>query len=118
VLATDWAPDAVTLAARNAARNGLDVETRCVSWTEPEPLLARAPWDLVLASDVLYEARNGEALLPLLPRLIDERGEIWLADPGRPAAGPFLERAAEAFAISSRPAKEIPQGGVYTLRAR
>ena len=69
---------------RNAARNGLTLETLCVSWTAPEPLLARAPWDLVLASDVLYEARNGDALLPLLPRL---GGEIWLADPGRPAAG-------------------------------
>ena len=92
MLATDWAPDAIAMTERNAARNGLALETLCVSWTAPEPLLARAPWDLVLASDVLYEARNGDALLPLLPRL---GGEIWLADPGRPAAGPFLERAAE-----------------------
>ena len=114
VLATDWAPDAVAMTARNAARNGLAVETLCVSWTEPQPLLERAPWDLVLASDVLYEARNGEALLPLLARLIDGRGEIWLADPGRAAAGAFLERAAERFAIETRPAAEIPQGGVYT----
>ena len=67
----------------------------------------------MLASDVLYEARNGEALLPLLPRLIDARGEIWLADPGRPAAGPFLERAAEAFAIETRARPEIPQGAVH-----
>ena len=48
----------------------------------------------MLASDVFYEERNGEALLPLLPRLIDARGEIWLADPGRPSADPFLEAAA------------------------
>ncbi len=82
----------------------------------PEPLLARAPWDLVLASDVLYEARNGDALLPLLPRL---GGEIWLADPGRPAAAPFLERVAETFTIESRRAgAEVPQGGVYRLRPR
>ena len=115
VLATDWAQDAIAMTERNAARNGLAVETLCVSWTSPEPLLALAPWDLVLASDVLYEERNGEALLPLLPRL---GGEIWLADPGRPAAGPFLERAAEQFEIARRPANELPQGGVYTLRLR
>jgi predicted nicotinamide N-methyase len=100
----------------NANRNGLTVEGLTVSWTEPDQLIARAPWDLVLASDVLYEARNGEALLPLLPRLIDERGEIWLADPGRTAAAPFLERAAQVFTIERRPAPEIPQGAVYRLR--
>ena len=69
----------------------------------------------MLAADVLYEERNGEALLPLLGRL---GHEIWLADPGRPAAGPFLERAAERFEIARRPAAELPQGGVYTLRLR
>jgi predicted nicotinamide N-methyase len=115
VLATDWAPDAVTMTARNAERNGLSVETLCVSWTSPAPLLERAPWALVLAADVLYEARNAETLLALLPRL---GGEIWLADPGRPALPGFLERAADTFAIELRPARELPQGGVYTLRPR
>ncbi len=115
VLATDWAPDAIAMTERNAARNGLALETLCVSWAVPEPLLARAPWDLVLASDVLYEARNGDALLPLLPRL---GGEVWLADPGRPAAAPFLERVAETFTIETRRAAEIPQGGVHILHAK
>ena len=118
VLATDWSEEAVAMTAANAERNGADVETLVCSWTEPEPLVAAAPWDLVLASDVLYEPRNGVALLPLLPRLVDVRGEIWLADPGRPAAAPFLEAAAETFTIDSRPAPEIPQGAVHHLRLR
>jgi predicted nicotinamide N-methyase len=118
VTATDWAPDSITLLERNAARNGLQLEGLCVDWTEPEAIVARAPWALVLASDVLYEARNGVALLPLLPRLIDARGEIWLADPGRREAGPFLERAAEVFTIDSRTAKEIPQGAIHRLRLK
>jgi len=116
VTATDWAPEATAMTVENARRNGLTVEGLTVSWTEPGELLKRSPWNLVLASDVLYEARNGEALLPLLPRLIDEKGEIWLADPGRTAAAPFLERAAEVFTIERRAAPEIPQGGVYRLR--
>jgi len=118
VVATDWAADSIEMTVRNAERNGLSIEALRVSWTEPEPLLARAPWDLVIASDVLYEPRNGEALLPLLPRLIDARGEIWLADPGRPAADPFLERAAERFTIDTRPAREIPQGGIHRMRLK
>ena len=111
MLATDWAPDAIAMTARNAERNGLTVEALRCSWTEPEPLLERAPWDLVLASDVLYEPRNGEALLPLLPRLVDARGEIWLADPGRPAAGPFLDaRAAERVHDRLPPGRRAPPG--------
>src|SRR3954447_20700824 len=90
VLATDWSPDAVAMTARNAERNGLSIETLVCSWSEPEPLLERGPWNLVLASDVLYEERNGEALAPLLPRLLAPHGEVWLADPGRPAGERFL----------------------------
>jgi len=116
VVATDWAPDAIAMLARNAGRNRLAIEGLVVSWTEPDALLARAPWDLVLASDVLYEPRNGAALLPLLARLVDTRGEIWLADPGRPAATRFLAAIAETFTIDSRPAPEIPQGAVHHLR--
>ncbi|HWK25543.1 MAG TPA: methyltransferase domain-containing protein [Solirubrobacter sp.] len=113
VLATDWAPDAIALLACNAERNGLAVETLVCSWTAPSELVARAPWDLVLASDVLYEARNGEALLPLLPRL---GAEVWLTDPGRAAAGPFLEAAAAVFDVEERRAAELPSGALYRLR--
>jgi predicted nicotinamide N-methyase len=118
VLATDWSPASVEMTARNAERNGLDVETLRCSWTEPEPLLAAAPWDLVLASDVLYEARNGDALAPLLPRLTGARGEVWLADPGRPPAAGFLAAVEHDFAIERRPAPELPQGAVYRLSPR
>ena len=56
-------------------------------WEEPAALLERAPFDLVLAADVLYERRNVPVLAELLPRL---GGEVLLADPGRPALGEFL----------------------------
>jgi predicted nicotinamide N-methyase len=116
VLATDWSAESVRMTARNAERNDLHLETLQCSWTEPEPLLERGPWDLVLASDVLYEARNGDALLPLLPRLLAPKGEVWLAEPGRTTSTGFLDRAAHVFAIERRPARELPQGAVYVLR--
>ena len=88
VLATDWAADALEFTRENAARNGVVVETAVVSWEEPDALLARAPWDWVLAADVLYENRNVEPLAALVPRLGDR---LLLADPGRPMAKSFYE---------------------------
>jgi predicted nicotinamide N-methyase len=94
VLATDWSPDAVAFAATNASRNGAGLWTAVCSWTSPQPLLDEGPWDLVLAADVLYEARNVDALLGLLPRLVDASGEVLIADPGRRPAERFLRATA------------------------
>jgi predicted nicotinamide N-methyase len=87
VLAIDWAGDAVALLRDNAARNGISLRAERVRWDEPEAILAEAPWDLVLGADVLYEQRNADRLLELLPRL---GADILLADPGRPFAAAFL----------------------------
>jgi predicted nicotinamide N-methyase len=118
VLATDWSADAVGLARENAARNGVELETLHCSWNDPSPLLERAPWDLVLASDVLYEPRNGDTLLALLPELVGERGEVWIADPGRPGAEYFLEFAQARWTVESVSAPEVPRGAIHRLRLR
>jgi predicted nicotinamide N-methyase len=107
VLATDWSPDAIELARENAHRNELKLETAVVRWSEPETLVARAPWDLVLAADVLYERRNVDELLALLPQL---GGEVLLAEPGRPHAKTFLAGAAGTWNVDQA-------GIVYTLAA-
>jgi predicted nicotinamide N-methyase len=113
VLATDWSTEAVAMTAANAERNGAGLETLVCSWTAPAPLLERAPWDLILASDVLYEARNADALLDLLPRL---GRDVWLADPGRKPAERFLAAAAQEWEITSRTVPELVNGAVYRLR--
>lgn len=105
VLATDWSPEAVRFAALNAERNRVELETAVCSWSDPAELLSRAPWDLVLASDVLYERRNGGLLLELLPRLVGD-GDVLLADPGRPHAAGFLEAAARDWRVES-PAERV-----------
>jgi predicted nicotinamide N-methyase len=99
VLATDECAEALTLAARNARANGARIETAAVDWAEPDELVGRAPFDIVLAADVLYERASVAPLLSLLPRLAPE---VWLADPGRPAAAAFVEQAARRWTIETR----------------
>lgn len=99
VLATDADPDALELVERNARLNDLRVETAAIDWSDPGELEARAPFDLVLAADVLYERPSVAELLSLLPRLAPE---ALIADPGRPAAEAFLERARRRWVVETR----------------
>ena len=98
VLATDAYGEALTLVARNARLNDVHVETATLDWNEPGELLKRAPFDLVLAADVLYERASVAPLVSLLPRLA---AEVWLADPGRPASAELLERAAGRWSVET-----------------
>ncbi len=106
VLATDQDAESLNLVERNAAANGVPVETATVDWAQPGELVARAPFDLVLAADVLYERASVALLLSLLPRL---GTEAWLADPGRPAAGVFLEQARRRWTVETRVRDEVVQ---------
>ena len=99
VLATDNEAEALELAQRNAQLNETRIETAQVAWSSPELLLERAPFDLVLAADVLYERSAVAQLLDLLPRLAPR---ALLADPGRPAADAFLEQARRRWTVETR----------------
>jgi predicted nicotinamide N-methyase len=118
VLATDWSPDAIAFAARNARANGLRVETAVAAWREPDALVARGPWDLVLGSDVLYEPRNGDQLEALLPRVLAPRGRVWLADPRRPAAVYFHERMEPRWSFRTELDRGPPPVELHELRRR
>lgn len=98
VLATDEDPDALALVERNARENGLVVATARADWGAPDELVARGPFDLVLAADVLYEEASVAPLLALLPRL---GREVLLADPGRSVARPFLEQARGDWSVAT-----------------
>jgi predicted nicotinamide N-methyase len=100
VLATDASHEALELVAENAEANGVQVETAQVDWASPGGLFERSPFDLVLAADVLYERAAVAHLLALLPQLARVS---WLADPGRPAAGAFIEQASRrGWAVETR----------------
>jgi len=117
VLATDWSPEALPFVLENARRNDAHVDVLRCAWERPGPLVARGPFDLVLAADVLYERRNVPLLLEILPHLVAPRGAIWLADPARPPAPAFLAGAAERFSVASAPDPQHPAVLHHTLRA-
>jgi predicted nicotinamide N-methyase len=103
VLTTDGYTDAVAYAAHALALNEVDAEVAHVDWSaHGEALVARGPWDLVLAADVLYTAANVRTALALLPRLVAPGGEIRLADPDRAGARDLLAAARASFALDTR----------------
>jgi predicted nicotinamide N-methyase len=117
VTATDWFAAATDAAGRNARRNGVAIETLTCRWQDPGVLVDLAPWELVLAADVLYERRNLPLLHALLPRLVGARGEIWIADPGREFAGEFFSDARdEGWRIATISESSSPRATVRALR--
>ena len=93
VTAVDWAADAIALLRENAARNGIELDAVRADWRA-----FRGSFDLALAADVLYEARNVEPLAELLPRLAPE---ALVALAGRPHEPGFLRRV-EAAPVADR----------------
>jgi predicted nicotinamide N-methyase len=104
VTAVDWAADAVRLLEENAERNGIRLRAVHADWRE-----FAGTFDLVLGADLLYEGRNGDALIGLLPDLAQR---VLLADPGRPTARGFFEEARRDWKIAD------VVDGVFELRRR
>ncbi|WAS99462.1 class I SAM-dependent methyltransferase [Nannocystis punicea] len=85
VLACDAHPDVLALLRRNAALNDAVIAYHPGDVADPDALVAAlGTADVVLASDVAYEAGLAGHVAPALARLCRPGGRIVLADPGRP----------------------------------
>lgn len=102
VLATDGSVDALAFVAETCARNNLEAQIGQVVWEEPKCLLAKAPWDVVVAADVLYERAAADALLDLLPRIVSPHGLAVIADPDGFGAHTIGEAIGRSFRVISR----------------
>jgi predicted nicotinamide N-methyase len=80
VTANDFHPANEEYLRRNAAMNGVSIEYLPWSWDGP---FEAEEFDLVLASDVVYEKKSLAALASLAARLCAPAGRIILTDPGR-----------------------------------
>ena len=95
VMATDYYQDALDFTRVNAWRNaGVRVETRMVDWRKFPGDLGQ--FDLVVASDVLYEHPYAPLLAYAFSRTVAKGdGQGVLADPGRVAVEAWLTESAE-----------------------
>jgi predicted nicotinamide N-methyase len=90
VTATDYYADSLRFTRVNVVRNGgSDPTVRLVDWRDlPGDL---GTFDVVVASDVLYEHTYGTLVGAAIARTLRPSGVAVLADPGRIAAGDFIE---------------------------
>jgi predicted nicotinamide N-methyase len=101
----DWEPRALELVSASAERLGLE-PALLVSGDWRDPVEA-GPFDLVLAADVLYEARNIAPVATFLAAHLAPDGEAWLADPRRPEAE-ALPAALEEAGLDLHAAGRLP----------
>ena len=112
VLSTDYYEDALDVTRANVFRNlGQIARTRLVDWRHVP--LDLGTFDLIFASDVLYEKEYAE-LLPILFRaLLAPTGIALIADPGRVAAPVFVEACAtHGLAIRSKETRPFEVGEI------
>ncbi len=99
VTATDYYADALLFASLNAAEStGRMIATRLVDWNALPPDLGK--FDVVLASDVLYEHRYAALIAHAITMTLRRGGEAIIADPGRIAVSSFVDEAAARGLVS------------------
>lgn len=82
IIASDIHPLAEPFLAYNAALNALPaVHYRQLRWDQPLPTLGR--FDLIIASDVLYEQTHAALMGEVIARHANPRAEVVFTDPGR-----------------------------------
>ncbi len=116
VLASDGHEDAIAFAAHSLALNELEATVVQADMDRDADALAeRGPFDIVLVADVLYTVANADAMLLLLPRLLEPNGEVWLADPDRAGGRRFLAAARSLFHVRTI---EHQDAKLHVLRPR
>ena len=87
---SDMVPDAVELSCRNAAANGFPSAKGVVlDWNLP----LDARFNLIIASDILYDVALHEPLLNLLSRMLKASGSVIIGDTGRKNSHLFFQQA-------------------------
>lgn len=112
VLATDYYEDALLFTRANTYRNcGREVATRLVDWRAiPDDL---STFDIVLASDVLYERSYAAIVAGVIRQLLSPSGRAYIADPGRVAASAFVQSCHEVgLRIAERESRPFLSGAI------
>jgi predicted nicotinamide N-methyase len=96
---SDCNPQAIEVALENARQNGFpQAQGRLLDWRDPPT----ASYDVLLASDVLYQRQNHDGLLQTIDQLMAPQGLCWIGDPGRLVARKFYQAAGDRFHVQLR----------------
>ncbi len=100
VVASDVHPLAESFLAYNAAFNQLPaVHYRQMRWDRPLPTLG--DFDMIVASDVLYERDHATLLASVVERHARPSAEVVVTDPGRGNSAPFTRMlATQGFEVT------------------
>ncbi len=106
ITATDYYADSPQFARLNTWRNAqVEITTRCADWNRwPSDLRG---FDLVVASDVLYEQRNAPLIARVMAQSLGPHGEGWIADPGRVGSAGFPDWCI-SHALSCETVAKVP----------
>lgn len=110
VVATDRHPLTPYFLQRNAAANGVvGIEYAALDWRQPIPALGR--FDLIIGSDLLYEAWQPGFLADLLRQILAPGGDALIVDPGRRYVDAFATLVeAAGFMCELVAIRPIPHG--------
>ena len=92
VLFTDYVPEALDFARKNAELNGLTgqtIKTALLDWEDPGKM---EPFNIVLGSEILYDYFFHGSLIKILQKIPEPGGTIILADRKRLVVTRFLGR--------------------------
>lgn len=114
VLLTDYLPDALEF-ARNMWNLNLKrpAMTALLDWRDP---VVDAPYDVILAADVAYEERNFQPLIDTFNKILAPNGVIYLTEPSRAVAKPFVGMLQEnGFTLSTESASVFHQNHQHSI---
>jgi len=96
---SDYTPQATSVALENARQNGFSqAQSLLIDWHDPPS----ASYDVILASDVLYNRESHGFILRAIERLMSPAGVCWIGDPGRFVAREFFQAATDRYHVQLR----------------
>jgi predicted nicotinamide N-methyase len=111
VTATDYYEEATLFAGLNVgAATGTTIVTRMVNWVSLPSDLGK--FDVVLASDVLYEHRYASLVANAIAATLVRGGEAIVADPGRIALQEFLDECAALGLVHEADPRPFVEGEI------
>ena len=112
VTVSDYYDDAMLFARVNACRNGAaEPDTVAIDWRNLPKDLAR--FEVIVASDVLYERTYGPVVANAIASALAPGGVAWLADPGRVARDGFVRSLGPlGLKVVERTAVQFREGAI------